>query len=151
MCGSNSLRSSSRMRYERLAGAPPSSLRWWTYNTGVGSLFAIALDPMLGPKGMNGRHISESDAAGGAARTAYKVHRGLEEAGHVSRMLVGRKVTQDSGIRSIKRNDAWRAVDRAAGTLTNAVGLQYAYFPSSFAVARDPWFREAERGGEVGV
>ena len=59
-------------------------------------------------------------------------------------MLVGRKVTQDSGIRSIKRNDAWRAADRAAGTVTNAVGLQYAFFPSSFAVARDPWFHEAD-------
>lgn len=93
---------------------------------------------------MNVLHISESDAAGGAARTAYKVHRGLEEAGHVSRMLVGRKVTQDPGIRSIKRNDAWRAADRAAGTLTDALGLQYAYLPSSFAVAGDPWFREAD-------
>jgi glycosyltransferase involved in cell wall biosynthesis len=93
---------------------------------------------------MNVLHISESDAAGGAARTAYKVHRGLAEAGHSSRMLVGRKITTDEGIRSIKRNDAWRAVDRAAGTATNALGLQYVYLPSSFAVVRDPWFREAD-------
>src|SRR5438552_4947055 len=114
MCGSNSCRSSSRIRYERLAGAPPSSLRWWTYSTGVGSPFPIALHPMLGPKAMNVLHISESDAAGGAARTAYKVHRGLEKEGHVSRMLVGRKVTQDPHIRRIKRNNVWRAVDRAA-------------------------------------
>jgi glycosyltransferase involved in cell wall biosynthesis len=93
---------------------------------------------------MNVLHISESDAAGGAARTAYKVHRGLEEAGHSSRMLVGRKVTTDQEIRSIKRNDAWRAADRAAGTATNALGLQYVYLPSSFAVVRDPWYREAD-------
>jgi glycosyltransferase involved in cell wall biosynthesis len=93
---------------------------------------------------MNVLHISESDAAGGAARTAYKVHRGLDEAGHSSRMLVGRKVTTDEDIRSIKRNNAWRAADRAAGTATNALGLQYTYFPSSFAVASDPWFREAD-------
>jgi glycosyltransferase involved in cell wall biosynthesis len=93
---------------------------------------------------MNVLHISESDAAGGAARTASKVHRGLQQAGHVSRMLVGRKVTQDPEIRSIKRNDGWRAADRVAGTLTGALGLQYAYFPSSSAVARDPWFREAD-------
>ena len=93
---------------------------------------------------MNVLHISESDAAGGAARTAYKVHRGLEEAGHVSRMLVGRQVTHDPGIRSIKRNNGWRAADRVAGTVTNALGLQYAYFPSSNAVVRDPWFREAD-------
>jgi glycosyltransferase involved in cell wall biosynthesis len=94
--------------------------------------------------GVNVLHISESDAAGGAARTAYKVHRGLKQAGHVSRMLVGRKVTQDDDIRPIKRNDAWRAADRVAGTLTNTLGLQYAYFPSSSAVTRDPWFREAD-------
>jgi glycosyltransferase involved in cell wall biosynthesis len=93
---------------------------------------------------MNVLHISESDAAGGAARTAYKVHRGLEEAGHSSRMLVGRKVTTDEDIRSIKRNNAWRAADRAAGTATNALGLQCVYLPSSFAVVRDPWFREAD-------
>lgn len=93
---------------------------------------------------MNVLHISESDAAGGAARTAYKVHRGLEGAGHVSRMLVGRKVTQDPGIRSIKRNNGWRAADRVVGTVTNALGLQYAYLPSSNAVARDPWFHEAD-------
>ena len=43
------------------------------------------------PVALNVLHISESDAAGGAARTAYKVHRGLKEQGHVSRMLVGRK------------------------------------------------------------
>ena len=93
---------------------------------------------------MNVLHISESDAAGGAARTAYKIHRGLEGTGHVSRMLVGRKVTEDPGTRSIKRNDAWRAADRVAGTLTDALGLQYAYLPSSFAVVRDPWFRDAD-------
>jgi glycosyltransferase involved in cell wall biosynthesis len=93
---------------------------------------------------MNVLHISESDAAGGAARTAFKLHRGLDEAGHSSRMLVGRKVTADEDVRSIKRNDGWRAADRAAGTALNALGLQYAYLPSSFAVARDPWFRKAD-------
>ena len=93
---------------------------------------------------MNVLHISESDAAGGAARTAHKIHRGLGVAGHSSRMLVGRKITTDEGIRSIKRSDAWRAADRAAGSATNALGLQYAYLPSSFAVVRDPWFRAAD-------
>src|SRR5207237_1194192 len=36
MCASNCSSSSSRIRYERLAGAPPSSLRWCTSSTGVG-------------------------------------------------------------------------------------------------------------------
>jgi len=64
--------------------------------------------------------------------------------GHTSRMLVGRKVTDDPAIRRIKRNDAWRAADRAAGAVLDRLDLQYAFYPSSFAVARDPWFRDAD-------
>src|SRR5919199_1769754 len=93
---------------------------------------------------LNVLHISESDAAGGAARTAYKVHKGLNGSGHVSRMLVGRKVTEDCDIRRIKRSDSWRAADRAFGALADRLDLQYAFYPSSFAVACDPWFREAD-------
>src|SRR2546423_224439 len=92
---------------------------------------------------LNVLHISESDAAGGAARTAYKVHRGLKEQGHVSRMLVGRKVTEDADIRRIKRNDVWRAADRVSGEVLDRLDLQYAFYPSSYGVARDPWFRGA--------
>src|ERR1051325_1426798 len=69
---------------------------------------------------LNVLHISESDAAGGAARTAYKVHRGLKEQGHVSRMLVGRKVTADGDIRRIKRHDGWRAAARLSGEVPDA-------------------------------
>src|SRR5919205_822955 len=93
---------------------------------------------------LNVLHISESDAAGGAARTAYKVHRGLKEQGHDSRMLVGRKVTADRDIRRIKRHDGWRAADRLTGAVLDRLDLQYAFYPSSFGVARDPWFRAAD-------
>ena len=89
-------------------------------------------------------HISESDAAGGAARTAYKVHKGLNASGHRSRMLVGRKVTDDGDIRRIKRSDLWRAADRACGEVLDRLDLQYVFYPSSFGVARDPWFRSAD-------
>jgi glycosyltransferase involved in cell wall biosynthesis len=89
-------------------------------------------------------HISESDTAGGAARTAYKLHTGLIHAGHRSRMLVGRRVTDDPEIDSIKRRALWRALDRAAGTVTDALDLQYAFYPSSFRAAYDPWFRDAD-------
>src|SRR5205823_1751662 len=69
--------------------------------------------PMLAAvMALNVLHISESAAAGGAARTEYKVHRGIKEQGHVSRMLVGRKVPADDDIRRIKRHDGWRAADR---------------------------------------
>jgi glycosyltransferase involved in cell wall biosynthesis len=93
---------------------------------------------------LNVLHISESDAAGGAARAAYKLHRGLNDLGHNSRMLVGRKVTRDGDIRRLKRNDLWRAADRAAGLVFDTLDLQYGFYPSSFGVLRDRWFRSAD-------
>jgi glycosyltransferase involved in cell wall biosynthesis len=89
-------------------------------------------------------HISESDVLGGAARTAHKLHAGLNGIGHRSRMLVGRRGSDDVGVRSIKRGTAWRIADRAAGSLADRAGLQYTLYPSSFGVARDPWFRRAQ-------
>jgi glycosyltransferase involved in cell wall biosynthesis len=89
-------------------------------------------------------HIGESDAAGGAARAAYKLHRGLNGQGHTSRMLVGRKVTGDADIRKLKRNRLWRGADRASAEVLDRLSLQYVFYPSSFGVARDRWFREAE-------
>jgi glycosyltransferase involved in cell wall biosynthesis len=92
---------------------------------------------------LNVLHISESDTAGGAAGAAYKLHRGLNGRGHRSRMLVGRKLTADADIRRLKRNDAWRGLDRLSGAVLDRLSLQYVFYPSSFAVARDGWFREA--------
>jgi glycosyltransferase involved in cell wall biosynthesis len=43
-------------------------------------------------------HLNVHDSAGGAARAAYRLHRGLLAAGHDSRMLVMRKDTEDSEI-----------------------------------------------------
>jgi glycosyltransferase involved in cell wall biosynthesis len=93
---------------------------------------------------LNVLHISESDAAGGAGRAAYKLHRGLNGLGHESRMLVGRKVTKDEDIRPLKRNLVWRALDRASGELLDLLSLQYVFYPSSFGVLSDAWFRDAD-------
>ena len=93
---------------------------------------------------MNVLHISYSDAGGGAARSAYRLHSTLRAHGHASRMLVGRVRRDDPDVRSIKRNLAWRAADRAAGSIADPLGLQYVFYPSSFGVASDPWFREAD-------
>ncbi|HZB22257.1 MAG TPA: glycosyltransferase [Gaiellaceae bacterium] len=92
---------------------------------------------------LNVLHISESDAAGGAGRAAYKLHTGLNGLGHTSRMLVGRKVTEDTDIRPLKRNLLWRALDRASGELFDLLSLQYVFYPSSFGVLADAWFRAA--------
>ena len=93
---------------------------------------------------MNVLHISDSDTGGGAARTAWTIHTGLRRLGHGSRMLVGRPLSGDEDVRSIKRNDLWRAADRAAGEVLDRLSLQYAFYPSSFGVVRDPWFRAAD-------
>lgn len=93
---------------------------------------------------MNVLHISESDAAGGAGLAAYRLHGRLNALGHRSRMLVGRRVTADGDVRPLKRSAAWRAADRASGALLDSLGLQYAFLPSSFGLARDPWFRDAD-------
>jgi glycosyltransferase involved in cell wall biosynthesis len=98
---------------------------------------------MLATVPLNVLHISESDVGGGAARTAHTIHTGLGARGHVSRMLVGRRLSDDPSVRSVKRNDVWRAADRAAGTVLDRLSLQYVFYPSSFGVARDPWFRDA--------
>jgi len=88
-------------------------------------------------------HISASDAAGGAARSAYRIHDGLRTLGWRSRMLVGVRRTNDADVRPLKRNLAWRAADRAVSLVTDALDLQYVLYPSSFGVALDPWFRDA--------
>ncbi|MDQ5820506.1 MAG: glycosyltransferase family 4 protein [Actinomycetota bacterium] len=93
---------------------------------------------------MNILHISESDAAGGAGRAAYKLHSGLNGLGHSSRMLVGRKVTADPAVRRLKRNVAWRTLDRGSGELLDRLGLQYVFYPSSLGVLTDGWFRNAD-------
>jgi glycosyltransferase involved in cell wall biosynthesis len=89
-------------------------------------------------------HISESDSDGGASRAAYRMHDALGALGHTSRMLVGRKLTQDARTRLLKRSAAWRIADRAIGTPLDRIGLQYALYPSSFGVVADPWFRSAD-------
>src|ERR671911_172014 len=125
MCGSNCDSSSSRIRYESDAGAPPSSLRWWTKRTGVRGARPRPKPMLAAGLAMNVLHISESDAAGGAGRAAYRLHDGLRSLGHGSRMLVGRKVTADADTRSIKRTPLMRALDRACGEALDRLGLQY--------------------------
>lgn len=93
---------------------------------------------------MNVLHISASDAGGGSERSSYRIHLGLRGLGWTSRMLVGQRRTTDPDVRPLKRGDAWRAADRAVSTLTDALDLQYVLYPSSFGVARDPWFRAAD-------
>ena len=98
---------------------------------------------MLSAVGLRVLHISESDAAGGAARSAFKLHRGLIAAG-TSRMLVGRRCTARRGHPPAEAEPRSGARSTApAGMVLDRLDLQYVLYPSSFGVALDPWFREA--------
>ncbi len=47
-------------------------------------------------------HLSSTDVAGGAARATYRLHAGLKRLGHESRMLVGKKWSEDSSVDALK-------------------------------------------------
>lgn len=89
-------------------------------------------------------HVSESDGSGGAAKSARSLHDGLKRRGIDSRMLVGRKLGDDPDVRPLKRNVLWRVLDAPFARLLDGADLQYAFYPSSFGVARDSWFRRAD-------
>jgi glycosyltransferase involved in cell wall biosynthesis len=89
-------------------------------------------------------HISAADNAGGSGRSAYRIHQGLRSRGHVSRMLVNYRVTNDPDVGYIWRALGWRAADWLARSLTERMSLQYVFYPSSFALAAHPWFRQAD-------
>jgi glycosyltransferase involved in cell wall biosynthesis len=97
---------------------------------------------MLAP--VNILQINQSDAGGGAARVAANLHVTFARLGHTPTMLVGHKQTDDARVRSIKRHVGWRAADRLTGAVTERLALQYVFYPSSFAVAYDEWFRRAD-------
>ena len=50
-------------------------------------------------------HLSTTDVAGGAARATYRLHTGLKRLGHDSRMLVGKKWSEDPSVEAVKRPD----------------------------------------------
>jgi glycosyltransferase involved in cell wall biosynthesis len=90
-------------------------------------------------------HISAADNLGGAARSAYKIHTGIRKLGWGSRMLVKTKVTDDPDVDSIHGGRlTLRLFDLAGRHLVDALGGQYLFYPSSFAIARHPWFQASD-------
>ena len=58
-------------------------------------------------------HLSISDGGGGAAMGAYRLHRGLRQAGLQSEMLVLRKVTEDPSVHRLSdRLNRWERAQR---------------------------------------
>ncbi|HXQ68983.1 MAG TPA: glycosyltransferase family 4 protein [Pyrinomonadaceae bacterium] len=89
-------------------------------------------------------HISTTDNSGGSGRSAYRVHTGLKELGVGSRMLVGRKVTDDNDVLPIAPDGFNAAADRFFSRALGRLSWQYLFFPSSFRLLRHPWFKEAD-------
>jgi len=89
-------------------------------------------------------HVSAADNVGGSGRSAYRIHSGLRAQGHRSRMLVNYRSTTDPDVGYLWRSLSWRVGDYLVRRATEALSLQYLFYPSSFALARHPWFREAD-------
>jgi len=88
-------------------------------------------------------HLSTSDNVGGSGRSAYKVHCGLRRLGVQSRMLVRDRVTSDADVGKLSSH-GWKLADKAAEVVTEALGLQYLFVPSSLALLQHPWYLAAD-------
>ena len=81
-------------------------------------------------------HFSTADQLGGSAKAAFRIHQGLRELGHRSRMLVRFRQSDDKNIESIWPNGPARLWDRAAEIFATRSGLQNLYVPSSRRAVR---------------
>lgn len=88
-------------------------------------------------------HLSCWDNEGGSGRSAYRLHCALKRLGLRSRMLVGRKRSQDPDVKVIGGRLLGR-LDRLGGQMIDQLDLQYLFYPSSFLLRRTRWVREAD-------
>jgi hypothetical protein len=89
-------------------------------------------------------HISQFDARGGSGRSARKIHDGLSALGVRSKMLTAWNDHPSGSVDLIAANRVVRLADRAAGRVLERMSLPSVATPSSFALTRHPWFREAD-------
>ncbi|MGB5971794.1 MAG: glycosyltransferase family 4 protein [Nodosilinea sp.] len=85
--------------------------------------------------------INQSDAAGGAAIASYRLHRGLLKLGIDSKLLVGRKETDDSRVAQVPRNQ-W--AESQLHRLLHRAGFNYINHISSFNIPKHPFFKVAD-------
>lgn len=88
-------------------------------------------------------HISTFDSLGGAGRSACRIHSSLKSCGVTSRMLVGWKYKQDTDIGVVHDKRGLYLLDRLTHRMTNFLGLQYLFFPSSFLLPLHQWYSKA--------
>ena len=87
-------------------------------------------------------HISTTDKDGGSGRSANRIHAGLRESGVKSKILVGKRTSDDSDVGLIS-SGAIKYLDNIFRGILNTISLPDILLPSSFYLLRHPWFREA--------
>lgn len=90
-------------------------------------------------------HISTSDNLGGASRSAFRLHNGLVQAGHDSRMLVGFKSVESPRIHGLitEARPARRLVHALLFRLADRLSLQY-LIPWPPAALNHPFVKSAD-------
>ena len=90
-------------------------------------------------------HISTADNSGGAARAAYRLHRGLRSAGHESRMMVGWRFEASPEIHAVMGDQGRTKITRRAIlALDRYLSLQYSFLPWSRDFLDHPFIQTAD-------
>ena len=88
-------------------------------------------------------HISTSDRAGGAEKSARKLHEVLQERGHSSLLVVGEKRSGDPSVVEIDNSQRGRGIrSRLKTAIEWRLGAQYLDFPGSHRIPElvgGPW------------
>lgn len=90
---------------------------------------------------MNILTISTSDLYGGAAIASYRLHQALKREGHVSRMLVGYRASDDPDVAQLPHPGK---INQWVEKLSTRVGLPYTTIRPTFGIPREQWFEEAD-------
>lgn len=86
-------------------------------------------------------HINQSDIGGGAAIAGYRIHQGLLKQGIESKLLVGRRQTDDPQIAQV--NCHYR-LDNQLYRFTFRAGFNYINYISSFDIPKHSFFSAAD-------
>jgi hypothetical protein len=96
-------------------------------------------------------HLSASDCLGGAARAAFRLHRGLLAEGHESAMVVARKASDLPSVHAVSRRPwlldrAWGliAIEEIHRNLAPLAGSHFSFGRFGIDVADHPVVRAAE-------
>lgn len=89
-------------------------------------------------------HINLSDAQGGAAIAARRLHQALRRAGHDSRFLVWRQYTDDPNTAIFEKRTLPRALSQVLGRKLDEWGAQALFHPASRRLVDHAWVRQAD-------